>query len=1105
MAVSQRGLRSAHIVTAIAASCLWASAAQAKELQRWELKERLGHHWQNELVFFPVTVPEATPGNEAKFSVTDNAGMALPFQFWRQPDPSGKEIPAVGLLIDLAPYASRSFVLTDEPHMDLAPPNLEVHWYRASYVLRAGRTGVYIRRHGRLEKDTLFQDLPAPIQSVYGAYHYDITEDATTQHRVMTQRSLGEGRLVGKLPVQEYAAEIEARGPLFAQARVRYQFGPRKFYQVRVRVVSGEDVVLVEEDFALSEQELKETTFVTPPDLAPEIGTPSPLTDWLVNKGMGWIDVVADMEKYPCFRFNFFGNWRPDRVRGYALGGQTIFERKNLTDAAEDWRLGLVLTPFQARGRRVCMAGFDRKEGGKNYLGVFHRYLGRWKYPNENRVPMPWLDDGVCAHFFAFEGHREWGLMMTEAGAHNDDVKGKHGRSKFAAIRKAQVKHGETPLDKVKDWVLEWDLPADTTYPRLYYTPESVARMKRDFPTLPEDVQAILKSDGPAHALLTGDEFGLKKAFDEGHARLRVPVEAFLNGGHNTIDTYTHRFQEIVRHAVPILDIGMACRSISPEERKRVPSLVMSLADIAMTGQSISPKERKRALAVVAFLAYKISDPDYWAYRGYGGGPSNPNMMGIATNALAMCAAMCPGHPKQQEWLKLCERLVCADILMSIGPEGAWLESPGYQGAGNTPVNMTVLILKNAGVVDLTKHPVFGKRLLAVSRYFANLLTPPDPRFGNKRMPMSLGDSVPYFNNMFTYLANSGREAFPTEAGNAVWCWQEMGRPSKRAALMLLNERVMDGTIKPVPISGKSVQFPGFGVMLRHGFGTKHETYMTYRQNDFGYGHYDEDQGSFSLFAKGAPLCLDWMDYSPGKAEHHNRVDYHPAINPWLVPPPDASVSHAEADYVRSHEAGLPEGAKTRTMPKDAEPEWQRQFVLVKDTKDPGDATYLVFRDQVDTGRASEWNTWVMSRKGTGKIDNNVARFEGQFDVDVTFFFYRKPGATLKTTFLRHETRSYLKKAQEQTRIQAASPSGGDYGVMLYPLRRGVDKEPTVSELKSGAVEVKWPSGRRHLIFLFPGPREVKEAGIAFNGRAGIVKFEARKKTLVPLECEELE
>lgn len=1053
------GRRGLGALACVLLALLTLSSAESEELQQWSLRESLGHHWKNELVFFAVKDTQARPGSEAKFAIADEEGTALPFQFWQRQNRAGETHACVALLVDLPPYAARSFTLMDRAQPIKSRGDVQVIEEDGRYALLAGRTGVRVARVQGFRPGTPFDQLPAPIRAV----------------KAVSGRWLGEGRLLGGFPVEAFTTELEAKGPLFAQAKICYTFGPRKFYQVRVRVVSGEDAVLVEEEFALSEEELAQTEFVEPPDLAPEIGKPSPLTDWLVNRGMGWINVVADVKKYPCFRFNFCKDWEPDRMRGYALGGQTVFSRKSLTAALEDWRMGLVLTPYQARGRRVAMAGLDAREGGKDYLGIFHRYLGRWEHVNENRVPMPWLDDGLTAHFFAFEGRREWGLMVTEASEQNDDVKGKHGRSKFATIRRFQVKHGETPLDKVKDWTLEWDMPSDVHNPRLYYTPESIARMKATYPKLPQDVQDLLKRDPATLALLTDSGDGLKKAFQDGAARLRVSCEAFLKGGHNTIDSYTHRFQEIVRHAAPILDIGLA-------------------------GRSVSGEERKRALAIAAFLAYKISDPDYWAYRAYGGGPSNPNMMGIATNALAMCAALCPGHPRQGEWLKLCERLVCADILMSTGPAGAWLESPGYQGAGNTPINMTVLILKNAGIADLVKHPIFGKRLMAVSRYFANLLTPPDPRFDGKRMPMALGDNVPYFNNMYTYLAHAGMEAFPEEAGNAIWCWEQMGRPSSRCALMLLNEHVMDGTIKPLPIAGQSVRFPGFGVMLRHGFGTKHETFMTYRQNDFGYGHYDHDQGSFSLFAKGAPLCLDWMDYSPGEVQHHNRVDYHPDIVPWLVPPPDEVVFHAEADYVRSHEAGLPEGSVTRTMPKGAKADWQRQIIFVKDTEDPGDATYLVFRDVVHTDRPSEWNVWTMAKKGTERIDGSVARLEGQFGVDATFFFLRKPATPLKTTFLSHRTRSYIQKDQEQTRVQASAASGGNYGVVLYPLRRGVDDEPVVQELDSGAVELKWLSGRRHLVFLFPEPTRVPVENMEFSGRAGIVKFEDGERKVVPLE-----
>ena len=1047
------------LAAGVAALLITASSVVAKESQSWDIKDSLGHGWTNELVFFPVKDATAIPGREAQYSVMDETGQSLPFQFYRRTQPDGKAEWCLALLVDLSPYGSHHFTLTDVPRPVQSRGNVRVR----SAVLVAGRTEVRIASASAngFKSGTPFAKLPAPIQAVKG----------------LSGRWLGEGSLLGDWPVRAFSVHVDANGPVFAQATIRYEFDDRKFYQVRVRVIAGEDVVLVEEDFALAGDELKQTTFVTPPDLAPEPGTPSALSDWLVRGGMGWRDVGTDATNYPCFRFNFCKNWEAERATKYDLAGGTVLTRQGLAVGTNDWRQGMVLTPYQGRGNRVVAVGFDAPGQSTDYLGFFACYLSRWQHPVENQVPLPWLDEGVVGQFIAFEGHREWGLMVGDSDAGAVEKAKKHGGSVFAPIRSAQVKHGQTPLDKVKDWRLDWDLPTGTTYPRLYYTPASVARMQHDYSGLPSDIKALIHSDLPAEALLTGNEAGLRKTFEQ-LAELRNSALTFLTGGHDTADTYTHRFEEIVRHGATAVDIGLAAGSITADERRH-------------------------ALAVVAFLAYKLSDPDYWAYHGYGGGPSNPNMMSITTDALAQCAALCAGHPRQKEWFELCRRLVCADILMSISPSGAWLESPGYQGAGNTALNMTVLILKNAGIADLVNDPRFGPRLLAVSTYYANLLTPPDPRFAGKRMPMALGDNVPFFNNMFTYLAASGRAAYPVQAGNALWCWEQMGRPA-HGALLLMQEHVLDGSLPAVPITGTSRAIPGFGVMFRHGFGTSNETFMTYRQSDFAYGHYDEDQGSFSLCAKGAPLCLDWIDYSPNEAEYHNRVIYHPSLLPWLTTPPDAFVTHPEADYVRSHETSLAPGSRDKSMPRDARADWQRQIIFVKDNQNPGDATYLVFRDVVPADRASEWNVWNLAKPGTEKIEERTASLEGQFGVDVALTFYRKPPALLTTKFYHHRTHSYIQMDQDQTRIQAAADHGGDYGVVLYPVRHGIDAAPTVTELASGVVELRWPTGRRHLLFLYPEPREVTEAGLHFKGRSGLVKIEAGKQTLVPLECDRL-
>lgn len=1054
----------------LALAFLLATSVSAQVPQSWQLKESVGYNWKHELIFFPLhSLPAIAPGKESRFVVTDETGQPIPFQFYAPQGRGDTHQTFLALLVDLPPYSSRQFTLARSRgrRSQDSQTDLGIKKEKDEYVLSAGRTAVRIPIAKRFKAGTPFDQLAAPILAVRG----------------FSGRWLGEGSLLGKFPVLEFTTEIEAEGPLFAQARVRYQFDDRKFYQVRVRVVSGENVVLVEEDFALSEKESQGVSFVKAPDLAPPKGQESHFSDWLVRRGMGWMNIPTDFKLYPCFKFNFFKNWDADRVRGHNfLASKDIYERKVLAGASADWRLGFALTPFQERNFRHNAMAFD-SEKGKDYLGLYYRFLSRWVHPNENRVLLPWLDEGVVGHFLAFEGRREWGLMVAETGPDTvDDYihKGGHER-KFGVIHQAHVKFGETPLDKVKDWVLEWEIPEDAYWPRLFMTREGLGRVKRDFSELPDDIKKIVAEDQSVHALLTGDMNFLAQHFDqywEGYTKLCT--FDFLEGGHNSFNTYTHRYQEIVRSTCHDMDVVLACPGLDVDKRKKF-------------------------LAWMAFLTYKTSDPDYWAYRGYGGGPSNPNMMSIACNALASGAALLAGHPRQREWLELCERLACADILNSIGPRGAWLESPGYQGAGDYPLNQTVLILRNAGVADLTKDPFFGQKLISVATYVANLLTPPDPRFSGLRMPVALGDGNPFKSTSFTFLAYSSMQQFPTEAGNAIWCWQQMGR-TRHSVPILLHEHVLDGTIPPVPIEGTTQFFPGFGVMFRHGFGQPHETFFTYHQSGFSYGHYDDDQGSISLHAKGAPLCLDWIDYSPNEAEFHNRVDYHPDDYPWTVEAPDPFISHPEADYLRSWENGVYGSAPSKPIEPGSKPDWQRQILLVKDTRDPGDATYLVFRDAVQAARPNTWNMWTMAKKGSERIEGHTARLEGQFDVDVTFFFYRKPPKPLESRFYSHPMPGHVNfsfKSQDQTRIQASSESGGDYGVVLYPLRRGVDPEPSVKELDSGVVEISWGPSRRHLIFLFPEVRAVKEAGLTFSGRAAVAKFEGEKKILIPLECEQ--
>ncbi len=1031
--------------------CLWfAMGGRAAPLAEWTISDHVGHHWQQELVFFELPKSLTLPQH---YAVVDATGTVVPHQLFV----ASQELRQIAVLIDLLPFASDTYTLVQRQ-----PPVVAEWQVTEGDRITQVDNGAILVQLGALGTYPLqpFMDLPPPLVSLGGR---------------KSPGTSGHGALHGVGPARLTARQTPGtvNGPLFRDFHYTYAFADGARYDVTLRLILRQPVVLVKENFTLSNERRGTATFVQPPDLTPAVGVRSPLSEWLIDHQMGWQAIVKDTS-LPQFTFKLTHGLSDPQVVSYALQGPQLHTREKLKTSEADWVHGLILTPYQARGNRVTAITFADEQ---KVLGLFSRHLSLWKNTNESRVPLPWLDEGVEARFLASEGSRQWGLWVGTPELLGEDKAGQHGKGIFSRIRQIQVKYGQTPLDKVKDWTLAWQLPPNTHYPRLYYSPASIARMRKNFPELSEEYRNLIAQDKPALALLTEDAEGLRQAFKQGDAELGASVDAFLNGGHDTQDTYTHRFQEVVRANGNRLDVGLAC-------------------------PDLSQAEKKLALARAAFLAYKISDLDYWRYNAYGGGPSNPNMMSIATHALATLAALVPDHPRQRSWFELCRRLVSADILHSIGPRGAWLESPGYQGAGNTPINQTVLILRRHLIVDLTRDTFFGERLMSVSTYYANLLTPPDPRFDGLRKPMALGDNTPFWATFPTYLANAGRQSFPTAAGNAIWAWEQMGRPVGAAALLMFQEHVLDGSIDPIPISGKTEVFPGFGIIFRHGFDTPHETHMTLRQNNFAYGHYDEDQGSVSLFAKGAPLALDWIDYSPNEAAMHNRVDYQPRVAPWLVPSPDLITLKPGADYARMHQAGLPEGTLSfRQQDLDAS-DWQRQLILVKDTGDPADATYIVFHDRVSSAAPNSWNLWLMAAEDGVAMDGYTVHVTGQNDIDALIAVCQAPEPPRSTGFHRHMTRSYIKMTQDQLRIQMGATGPAEYGVVLFPYRRGVETPPAIRQLQPGVIELSWPDQRRHLLFLGPEPFAAQVDGIDFFGRAALVKFAPEGTELITLDCD---
>jgi len=1018
----------------------------AEPVVEWTLTDHLKHDWKRELVLFPLPKGFATE-KARQYRLVDEKGTKIP---WQPTVRQGK--PMAGFIVDLPAGATRTFRLVDA---DTKPRETDLNAMREgkTCILGTSRGAIRLPLADGFKPGTPFDQLPPPILGIW----------------THSGKWVGSASLTGKMPVRQFESRVVERGPVWIDYRVRYEFGDRKFYQLDFRAIAGGNAVLVDETFRLSQAEFDEAPFARGPNCAPPLGGKSTMKEWQVYPGyMGRHDVVYDFDKYPTFNFSPMKGWAE---KAWLLQATAPLKPEEFTP--KDYYLGVMLAPFQAIGGhgKTRAIGFYTP-GGPDVVGLFYRNLSKWEHPAMTPVPFEWKDGGAVARFVAFEGHREWGIVTGPNRGSRNFSRMTRGRvGEVTLLERAIVKHGEAPLDTIKDWVLVWDDPADTPpHPRVFATPERLAAMRKAHGTDPRYRSFF-------------DAARQKQLFDQSVRRVEWIVASFLQRGQSTRNTTIHGCQATMFPTMLNLDLGLAC-------------------------PDLTEAERRWARTLAAFYAYKQSSPDYWPVNEYANGPSNPNMVDINAAALAHTIGVVRGHPQWRKWAELTNRVEQASYRASASPDGVWFESPGYQWAGHRAANMAVLALERLGVLDPASIP----RIAKVNTYMAHMLSPPDPRFrgvrpgvklpeGMKipnfsedftkefglteeqlkrysvklRMPAALGDNMPFYWAMGAWVAGSVKQKYPTEAGHGIWAWRQMGRPARFPDV---NRTVIDETVKPIPIQGTTKYFPGFGVMFRHGFGRADETFMTFRWTDHAYGHYDEDFGSFSMYAKGVPLCLDWMYYSFHGSQYHNTLS--PGGQCWGETKLKEFTSTPGADYAR--------GRQHIRVDAPEKGDWQRQIVLVKDEKDPGDKTYFVFRDSFFGKEKHTCNIWTMAAEPPRFEGGNVAHLKGQFGVDAHIMFFAKPPAPLTTRRAVHKKRVYgYDMHQVQHNVRASADSAAQYGYVIYPTKVG-QMPPTVSANAEGVVQLKFADGTVHLIFLFPEPKSAVSGKVRFKGRCGIVK-----------------
>jgi hypothetical protein len=1041
--------------------------AQGKELQKLEVADHLDRRWTNELVLFDLD--EATPRAEERYEFLGPDDNPMPFQFVRQAN-----FGQVAFQVNLEPGESKVFRLFESDSSRPYETDIRIVEHDARIRLQNDLTGVAVATgEGQYRS--------GPIDAI----------------RLRSGKWVGGSRLRTGRKVTGYSARIVERGPVFADLECRYQFENDRVWSIRFRLMSQEPIILVRERFDLD---------------AEEAG----------------------------FSINLSRHFEPDYMLYRESGINGRRQRKDSLDDSSEKPL-FVLEPWVHwwRGRQRGLWLALGKENQPNLLYIASRNGSGWIDPESGAnagVGRLVTRDGQLEMAFGLTRKARYWMIgsLPAEGAYPEE---KEARLRATPPQKWHIKYTTARLDKVKDWHLDWK-QTETEFPHLYLTREDLEDFRRrarqsdywkpkiDKPATAPGMRlrqihwSLVKKDDPSIGWNYARSHGKKDEYityylltgDENYAR------GIAWGAGQAVEGILNRY--LVKPGL------FTTPGNDPPRTSRAATGAANLVDLALGTDQLTPEQRRDLLSKLAFVAYQLADPDnYSPERRFS---ANPNMTSMMRSTLGVYACLLEGHPRSEEWAQAAIEEYEKELTNWIGPRGAWLENPHYQFASIPGIFAGSLALRNAGIRDFFREGQLRKTMT----YSAQQVTPPDPRYGNARLLPPIGDG-PGGARLVVYgwFANLYSDIDPAFSRTMQWVWQEMnyslrgGFPSLGFYKEVLADRNLPARIP----EWSSELFPYFGVVLRSSFPGDLENYLIMHQGRF-HAHYGNDRGSVHVYAKGAPLALDFgPQYKPRVAQAfmHNKV----------------SIAHADGDaggeitefsnlpaldYVRTrtsiHGRGKPKMPPGLTLDGWPAPvrkghvKWQRQILMVKD-EDPRGPHYFVFQDNVRAvgNGPTQWTMWNLSQKiGTpqqaGHLDaflqdapgekivpearqlpeGNRYTAIGQHGVDTEYYIAsptETPRHTLRWGFKLGHGYSGIPEGIEEWQdvLHLQLPGTGHYYVVMYPRLR--DQEaPEFQTLGEGRIiRLEGAFGTDH-VFLAPEKVEARAGKVAFQGTAGLVQ-----------------
>jgi hypothetical protein len=1045
----------------------------------FQLKELLEHAYTDELVSFPVAF---APGEcrTASLRLLDEGGKALTYQLSEvQEDGVFLRKAKVWFWVDSLPaMGQRSFTLYGSKSPACKAPKWPASPILCSQLaadtveVTNGVFSLRLAGNASFAEPKNAKDVGGPLRGFKGP-------DGVWR---------GAGELQVESPVAGQSLRIVEQGPLWTTFASRLEFvsppgtggtavGP--YYEMSFQLFDDRDFCKVHEksDFPLRLQPM-------PRDVT------SPNADPAVNDNWRTVPCPADN-----FLLNCEKEWGVDRMYTHL-----VFSTAFVNHPLDRYRNHTALRSALPYMNGSWFSTYSTK--GKDLLGMVGIDASHWQYPDNSAhytagtpgrdTDIMFINEPGRGAYFRLplsRMERHWLLVVTDKNKVVKDADWVAKQKRKSNLRwfpdrigpdtcylwQLRYQYGDLPLNKVKDWKLDYVEP-QANHPNLFpETKDRAAMIKNldNFPGLKKHFDIMYNSSEYLQYLKTG-EFKYKGDFDPFSAI--GCVKENLEQGYNA---YMY-----------VLSTG-----------QYVPGMI-KFCDIVAPGMSKADWEKMNHFGLAG--TYLLADDDYWQYTYVRGDTTYlPNFNTCRWSGIGLAGLFFTGHPDSKKWIDFSRYYLEKEFDYHISKDGVGAENVGnYYPFAWRMMSELVKIMHDRGIADYRNDPKY----VAGTRFWLDVITPPDPRFTPpRRMVPPVGNhpySAPNF-GMYEWNANLQQDLNPDLAAWSHWAWNESGQQPDYIHFlpftMFLAKK--EFTTAVPPLQSKPLQ--DFGYIFRNHFPSDKETYMSFKAGNF-YFHYDQDEGSFHMFGKGVPLAADGLELiGYTKANVHNMVEIpEPGGKPgdyWGACPRGGEM----ANHFESPAVDWAQGFFAKENNRKADmivaqlhtTDWRRDIVLVK-AKNPEDAEYFAVYDNLNGPDKSFWNLDVHSEEPTIEPAANgtlcTVRYPGirkpQFNVGMDLIFITPASPVIekvKGTINKDQVGSFPQV--EHWQIHSPRSPNEDTFTILFPRRPNTPAPKVTSILDGKGCIVEHPNGR-DIIILSPVPVTYAANGVEFTGRCAVVR-----------------